>query len=360
MERFCGLLWNRNQPVDIRKVKLMLDRQYFDQASDQYIFSHQRFSFGISYRMESLPVIIQTDRYLFYVCGRIDNIDFRQFSNKKHSFLNDFFSKRLESRLGSIRGDFILVLYDKLLQNLNCVRDQIGVQPFFYTKNEQCFSFSNDLGTFKNVPGFSLQMDDQWIADSISLTKSAKNHSPYVGIQKLMPGNLITINDVTETKRYWAISSSEDYSGLDFNNATELFSEKFNEAVRKRLKDCNVVGTELSGGLDSSGVTAYTLKNRIAAEQSFCSLSHVLFEEDRHGELPFQDESSYSKTFAKTLNIENHFLCSGKDSGILKSIKHSIRNQSGPSQANFHIFSDILLKEAKQFGVKRLFFWVWW
>lgn len=355
MEGFFGFSWKGDRTIDNSQLKSILDRHIVNPYSNNYIFSHKRFSLGIAYKKGSPPDILETSRYFLYASGRFDNIEFKQLFKKDELVLEYLFSMNLDSILEHIRGDFVLVLYDKKIQNLICVRDQLGMRPFYYIRDLQYFCFTNDIGLFKEIPGFSFNMDDQWIADSLSKVKSEKYRTPYKGIHRLIPGNILTIGNEVTTKPYWSLNSNKDYSELDFETATDLFSEKFSDAIIRRLGGSNIIGSELSGGLDSSGVTAYILKNWTSDKHSLYPLSHVLSEDGMHGGFHFQDESEFSNALVKDLNIKDHILCSGINAGILSTMKRSILNLGAPTQANFHLFSDILLEKAKQNGVDRLF-----
>ena len=122
----------------------------------------------------------------------------------------------------------------------------------------------------------SFQLDERWIADSLSLLQSEKHRTPYVGIKKLVPGNKLTYNDELKITPYWVLKPESELSHLNFESAVQLFFEKFNQAVERRVKGYHVLGSELSGGLDSSGVTAIVNLNLMNDGQSLYALSHAL------------------------------------------------------------------------------------
>lgn len=355
MEDFLGFLGKRGQVFDKMQLNIIWDRYLLDPSLIRYHFSYDRFSIGVAYRKDSSPKIIETSRFFFFASGRFDNVEFGQLFKEKDLYLDSLFSTKFDALLWSIRGDFILVLYDKKVKKLICVRDQLGMRPFYFTNNEQYFSFTSDIGLFKKIPEFSFTMDDQWIADSVSRIRSEKFRTPYEGIHRLVPGNTLEVGNKHITKPYWNPSSNEDYSSLDFRAATDQFSEKFDVAVKRRIRGSNVLGCELSGGLDSSGVTAYVLKNSLKSNSSLFAFSHVLSEEGVYKKFHYQDESKFSTALVQALNIQDHILCSGINNGILSTIKNTILIQGIPSQATYHFFSDILLGKAKQNGVERLF-----
>lgn len=355
MEGFCGYLSKDKQVIEGELLNEMIVQLSTPLTPDHYMFTHSRFTFGVSYvKGPTTPMIIETSRFFLFISGRIDQGQIRHLMNQKDETLNELLKRNFDSVLSEIRGDFILILYDKVVQSLTCVRDQIGTRPFYYVEDSQYLFVSSEIAAFRALPIFSFQIDEQWIADSLSLVKSEKHRSPYIGIKKLMPGNKMVFDRGLKNTQYWALEPQEELAHLNFNSAVSLFSEKLNQAVERRVNGISLLGSELSGGLDSSGVTAYASKIIKPEAQTFFALSHVLSTEDVQSRFPFNDELIYSKALVDSIDLNGHFLCSSEGEGILNSVKRSFTIQSGPSQQGFHFYSDVLFKKAALHGIETL------
>lgn len=356
MERFCGCIGRNKYKVERELINRMLVRLTTSISTDQYVFNHSLFTFGVSYMKGATPpIIIETSRFFLFISGRIDEGQFKRPMTLKKELLDELLEREFDSILSEIRGDFILILYDKVIQNLVCVRDQMGARPIYYMENRKCLCFGSEIGAFRELPFISFQLDEQWIADSLSLLQSEKHRTPYVGIKKIMPGNMLVFDGELRSISYWSLEPREDLSDLNFDSAVNQFSEKFNQSIERRVKGYNILGCELSGGLDSSGIAAYTHRSIFPDKQSFYALSHVLSPEDYQVNFPYKDELTYSKTLVDSIGVREHLWFSGSGKGILDSVKKSFHIQSGPSQQGFHFYSDSLFETACHHGIETLF-----
>jgi asparagine synthase (glutamine-hydrolysing) len=125
-------------------------------------------------------------------------------------------------------------------------------------------------------------------------------------------------------------------------------------SISKRINGYKSVGSELSGGLDSAGVTA--IANELIRRKglSISAFSHVLAHEDLNHYFPFKDERSYSDKLASHIDLKQHIYCTDENQGILARLRETIVIQSGPTQQGFNIFSDVLYKNASKAGVELL------
>lgn len=355
MERFCGYSGNSIEVADNKRLKNALAELSYDSVPKIHLFSFRNFSLAVSGPQDyPLPKTIETSRFFLYAGGRFDNEKFLGLFGMESSLLDEMFSTGFDDVLADIRGDFVLILYNKKETKLVCVRDQIGARPLYYCEDEKYFCFASQIAALRKMQGFSLIMDNQWIADSLSLIKSEKDRTPYLGIKKLSPGNKLEVDNEINITPYWSVESIEIQSEMTFDEATRNFSQKLNHAVNRRIIGHRVFGSELSGGLDSSGVTAVAYHNLIPSEQSFFAFSHTLNDQGKETKFPFQDEREYSQGLTEKLGIQNHLLCLDNGYGILDSLIKSFRILSGPSQQGFHFYSDVLLEAARVHGVEIL------
>ena len=355
MEAFGGIYSRKNGGRTKELVSMMFSRLTKEASMDQYVFSHSRFTFSAAFSKRSFsPKIIETQRFFLFISGRIDQGSFDADVENINESWDTLLTLELDSILSNLRGDFIVILYDKFIENLVCIRDQIGTRSCYYQESSDYLCIASEIAAFRSLPFVSFQMDEQWIADSLSLMQSERHRTPYIGIKKVLPGCKLSYDGSVKIASYWELKPRADLSHLKFESAVQLFTERLNQAVRRRVQGYKFIGSELSGGLDSSGVTAFASINLMNEGRSLYALTHILSPETVEFQFPYKDELTFSNALLDSINVAGHLLCSGNDLGILDTVKRSFQIQSGPSQQGFHFYSDVLLKEAANHGIETI------
>lgn len=162
-----------------------------------------------------------------------------------------------EQAIGRLIGDFALAFWDARRHRLLLARDFSGQRPLVYHRSSGFFAFASMAKGLHALSAIHYGPNPQAMADFTALLPENGSETFFEGIEKVMPGYFasITKNAVTH-HRYWnpslqpvQLKSPEDYA--------EALREKFDAAVGARLRRATGdVGTQLSGGLDSSSVTA--------------------------------------------------------------------------------------------------------
>lgn len=361
MISFCGLFNKKSENPNQWMIQKMINSLRPDEPSYK-IYNHNRYIFSIlgNHNNESgflNDFMFESEEYIFCLQGRLDNSELvRIFESKNPDSKSTSFKRLVDFIIKTpnlLRGEFSLILYDKQNETLSCYRDQLGTRPFYYFENSNFFAFSSEMKSLFPAMQIELQMDDHWIYDSITSAGFGNSSTPYKTIKKLAPGNLIFVSKAIEITPYWRLNSISAYADLDYGSSLELFKEKFRSSISYRVNTECRIGSELSGGLDSSGVTAMILK--LYPGNPLYAFSHVFSEEIIGKYFPYSDERKHSQLLANFLGINNHIHCTASNYGIISSVKQSILNQSGPTQQAYHIFSDSLLDEAKGIGIDLLF-----
>ena len=155
-------------------------------------------------------------------------------------------------------GDFCFVIYDPREEKFFCARDQMGCKPFYYYNDEHVFAFSSSLALFHELECVNVRPSMEWACKFLVANLSMDFHkTPYHQIFKLPPAEQMSVGfDRFVKHRYFsfhtqkiALNSSEAY--------VELYRSMLEQAVKSRVQTPHSLGSEISGGLDSSTVTAY-------------------------------------------------------------------------------------------------------
>jgi len=156
-------------------------------------------------------------------------------------------------------GMFAFAIYDagdnSTSQRLFVARDRAGKKPFYYRHSGGEFEFASELKAISQYDGIDLQALNHYL----SLGYVPFNLCIASGVKKLLPGH-VGVFDVSNGKfktwRYWSLPENLPVSDTDGDQLAEESWELLKDSVRLRLR-CDVpVGVFLSGGLDSSLVTA--------------------------------------------------------------------------------------------------------
>jgi asparagine synthase (glutamine-hydrolysing) len=161
--------------------------------------------------------------------------------------------------ISQVQGMFGLCIYDPRRNELHLVRDRLGVKPLYYRHDRDGLTFASEIKAILAGRGHRPKLDRQAIHDYLTLRFVPPPGTIWEGIHKLEPGHRLRLDLETgkaEVSRWWDVEfdsqpldAARDYEGE--------FEELLLAAVEKRLLAADVpVGVMLSGGLDSSAVSA--------------------------------------------------------------------------------------------------------
>ena len=155
-------------------------------------------------------------------------------------------------------GMFALAIYDTKSAQLLLSRDRMGQKPLFYFVTDQTIAFASELSALKQHPAMPRILNNQALHDYFSLQYIPAPHTVYHNVFKLPPAHSMIINTADGTRQleqYWQLDFSTKTT-LNFADAEERLRELLTRAVKKRLMSDVPYGAFLSGGLDSTIITA--------------------------------------------------------------------------------------------------------
>jgi asparagine synthase (glutamine-hydrolysing) len=158
-----------------------------------------------------------------------------------------------------LRGEFAFLLYDQRDRKLLAVRDRFGIKPLFFNDQAGHLLFASEAKAMIATGLLTPRLSIEAIHDFFSMVIP---DSMFEGIESLPPGCLLIANlreGMREIRRYWDCDLPAENDGgneMDFEHCIALVREKFDEAVRFRLRADVPVGVYLSGGIDSAIVAA--------------------------------------------------------------------------------------------------------
>jgi asparagine synthase (glutamine-hydrolysing) len=172
------------------------------------------------------------------------------------------------------RGMFAIAIYDEEKNELTCIRDRAGVKPVYYYWNDDLFLFSSELKSLTAHPQFKKEINRDAVASYLQYGYVSHPHCIYRNTFKLPPGHLLTINIDTQnisTTKYWDVYDAYNQPKMDLP-LSEIIDETekvLAESFKQRMVWGFPVGVFLSGGYDSSCVTALLQKGSTEKIKTF-------------------------------------------------------------------------------------------
>lgn len=197
-------------------------------------------------------------------------------------------------------GDFCFSIYDQRTQTLLCVRDQMGTKPFYYYIDKDVLVFSSSLSLFHVLDFVQVRPCMEWASKFLVANMSMDfRKTAYHNIFKLPPAHqFIGSKQSVNEKRYFEFHT--DKIQLRSSQAyVEMYQSELERAIKSRIKTEHPLGSEISGGIDSSTVTAYAAKY----------FSKPLSDFYTFGFAHLVDEPNYILQVNQRYNIQNCYIC---------------------------------------------------
>src|SRR5262245_33903615 len=162
--------------------------------------------------------------------------------------------------VGKLRGMFALAIYDTRSRTLILARDRFGIKPLFYAPGKERLAFASEIRALFELPGIDTKPDRQAIYDFAALFFIPAPATFYTDIRALEPGEMLEarldgerLSWTTRIYHHWSIAPDPT---LTLEKATDRVDALLTNAVRCQMESDVPLGTLLSGGIDSSLVSA--------------------------------------------------------------------------------------------------------
>lgn len=155
-----------------------------------------------------------------------------------------------------LNGIYAFAIWGEAEQSLFLARDRLGVKPLFYALKGKLFIFGSELKALLAHPEVRPEVQEEGLAEILVMGPSrTPGHGIYRGVAEIRPGHcLLYDRNGIHLRRYWTLKSRPHEDSLEVTAAT--IRGLFCDAVERQLVSDVPVCTLLSGGLDSSIITA--------------------------------------------------------------------------------------------------------
>lgn len=281
----CGIsgIISSQTSVSQSLIHKMNDQMIFRGPDDEGIFTWQ--GFGIGMRRLSIvgldngrqPLSNETEDLHLVFNGEIYNhLELRkELISRGHRFRSDsdgevilhLFEEQGPSCVERLNGMFAFALINTKNQSAWIVRDRVGIKPLYYAIKEDNLVFSSNLKSLRQTARMD-EIDEEALLLYSVLSYVPAPHTIFKGIKKLLPGHQIVYSaGKFEVSQYWKIPST--VATTTHEEAVGQVKQLLEDSVRLQMRSDVPVASFLSGGLDSSIISALFSKQSSRAIETY-------------------------------------------------------------------------------------------
>tara|TARA_B100000965_G_scaffold362884_1_gene345243 strand:- start:5489 stop:7429 length:1941 start_codon:yes stop_codon:yes gene_type:complete len=257
---------------------------YWLDKNSNFSFGHTRLAIQDISEKGSQPMHSESGRYVIAFNGEIYNhLELRKFIELKYK-INSFSwrgrsdtetilalieHESLENVLKLLKGMFALALWDRKTKELFLARDRIGEKPLYYGWQKNSFIFGSELKALKLHSNFNNEINMEAIGMFMKYSYIPSPDSIYKGINKLLPGTFISLkvnqkNVDIVPKSYWSLADILNNQEKKRKESDDYLIEQYEKKLISSIQSQQIsdvpIGTFLSGGVDSSLISALMQK----------------------------------------------------------------------------------------------------
>ena len=203
-----------------------------------------------------------------------------------------------------LNGMFAFAIYDTIEKIITLCRDHAGIKPLFIYYSETDIIFSSEIKVIKTINGDALTIDHSAIPYFLHLGFIPQPKTIYNNVEKFPAAHYLQIDTSknfdelsSQIKPFWSIESKIEKETINNESqAKKMLSDLVYDSVEKQLVSDVAIGAFLSGGVDSSLVTAVAAK---VSRQKINTYS-IAIDDGKY------NESKYASQVATHLNTSHH------------------------------------------------------
>jgi asparagine synthase (glutamine-hydrolysing) len=259
------------------------------------------------------PMHSRDGRYVVSYNGEVYNhLDLRaELATAGHSFVGTSDTETIVEAIAAwglretvqrLIGMFAIALWDRGRQELHLVRDRMGIKPLYHGTFGALTVFGSSLAALRRHPGWAQEIDRSALTELLRVGYIPAPRSIYAGIRKVPPGAVVTVaaDGKEHTSCFWDLRALAQGwraapHALDDTELVDQLETLLGDAVSRRMIADVPLGAFLSGGIDSSTVTALMQAHSDRPVRTFSIGFH---------ERGF-DEATYAKEVARHLGTDH-------------------------------------------------------
>ena len=315
MSGIGGIIYFDNNSLsvpDSLKLKSALEERVYDEfgqaAGKNFFLCCYKLCTTPESVYETQPFHLKTNNAYIVLDGRLDNrneiiLELNLQSNITDIEIISILYQKFDTGLiDHINGSFSIAIYNDDSKDVLLFRDHSGSKPLFYFYNKEKLIFSSEIGAIKDILGTNAKINKKRITDYLVHLYGKEDETFFKDINKVKKSHLTKANkDQINTIKYFQYEVSEQ----NFNcieECAEEFEAIFKKVIKAQMRSNKIIGTKLSGGLDSSSISSVAASITNTKINAYSAVFMNLSEED------FQktDERKYMDSVALKYPNLNH------------------------------------------------------
>ncbi len=281
----------------------------------------------------------------------------------------------LHDTLIKIQGMFAFAIWDEVEKKIFICRDRFGEKPVYFSSpknHDGFFIFGSELSSFKEHPKFCPQINKQVLHEYVQLGYVPNSQCIFSGVSKVKPGSYISIDSFSiEIKEYiyWdaeseALKSHQNKFKGSFNEASDELELQLRKKISNQMISDVPLGSFLSGGIDSSLITAIMQSQSLKPIRTFTiGFDEAEWDESTHASavakaigtnhsedrITFQEAISvipklseiYSEPFADASQIPTHVVSQSAKKGVIVALTGDAGDEIFCGYDRYHVNQQI-------------------
>lgn len=313
---------NNITPAQLRQAALLMQHRGPDAEGFYFTDDHKA---GLAHRRLSVldlstaanqPMFSADGRYCMVFNGEVYNFnELKQQLNDKGVSLKtssdtevvlELFAQKGTACFAEMNGMFAFAIYDIKEKSVTLCRDHVGIKPLFYFADESNFIFASELKVIKKLAREKLVINKEAIPHFLHLGFIPEPQTIYTNTYKFPAAHFVQIkiqahsfsNLLNDMQPFWKLQDAiQPVVISDETTAKKQLNDLLLDAVEKQLISDVPIGTFLSGGIDSSLVTALAAK--VSGNDKIKTFS-IAIDDGRY------NESKFARQVADHLQTEHH------------------------------------------------------
>ena len=257
-----------------------------------------------------------------------------------------------EDCVNRCNGIFAFAVWEEGRKRLFLARDRIGVKPLFYMRHQGGLLFASEMKTILQYPNVAAQLDEQGAAEIILLGPGrTPGCGVFYGMQELEPGCCAYFEEKKlRVRRYWSLKDREHRES--FEETVDRVRYLVQDAICRQMVSDVPIGTFLSGGLDSSLISAVCAREMAKKGQQLQTFSVDYVDQEKYfypGKFQPNSDTHYIQLMRSALNSDHHWTVLSPEDlvGVLEEATVA-RDLPGMADVDFSLLA--FCREIRQFG----------
>ena len=235
-----------------------------------------------------------------------------------------------------LNGIFAFAIYDCMRQRVFLCRDRFGVKPLFWCKTDDNVVFGSEIKALFKFPGIEPQLDREGLCELFAISPARTSGcGVFNGINELKPGHCMLVGrSGMSIMPYWRLKSEEHTDS--YEETIEKTRALVTDAIKRQLVSDVPIATFLSGGLDSSFITAVAANEFKKQGKQLSTYSFDYEDNDKYfHKTKFQPSSDieWVPRMAEAFGTKHNYLVCPNDA-LLNLLDDALRAKDLPGMAD--------------------------